>query len=315
MIATGSVTLRGLAALNMAALAVPMSAAPAQADLDAAAPASRIIHPDHDAIVARIKPLQEIYDLPVATLKQRAAAGDLRAIYALSLAYQSGLGVKQSFAEAQRLEGLILQLGQAAADRGDGYAMLRIAQIRWLKEGWSDDRVYAAYLAAAEAGDPEAAESVANALYWGRGVLKDKTEALQWYYRGAVGGDCDSINMVGLMLSDTRQGAPDVVEAVRWYRIGADKDGCNQGQWFLGLLFSEGRGNLARDYAEALHWYIDLYKSGDARGALYAGFFYEKGLGIPVNKAEALRWFKLGGATSIDAARKKLADIGEKEPE
>lgn len=317
MITSGSVILRGLAALSLAALAMPMSAASPQADLDAVAPASRIIHPDHDAIVARMKAMDAIYILPVATLRQRAAAGDLRAIYALSLNYQNGLGVKQSFAEEERLKNRILELAPAQAAKGDSYAMYQMALQGWLKENWPDDRQFAAYLAAAEAGSPEAAERVAFAYYWGRGVRLNKSEAIRWYSHAAQNGHCNSIAMMGFMLSDPKTGAVDAADAVRWYRIAAENNyGCGNGATYaLAILFSEGRGNLARDYSEALRWFIRTAERGNPVGAMQIGFYYEKGLGTPVNKVEALRWFKIAGFPSVAAARAELARLKVPEPE
>ena len=315
MMSTGSRLMLGLAALTLAPLATPAHAAAVPPVTQSTGAA--LVHPDHAAIVARMKAMDAVHILPIPVLQKRAAAGDLRAMYALSLRYQNGLDVKRSWDEYERLSKRILALAPAAAAQGDSYAMFQMAMQGALFEGWSDARRLVTYRAAAEAGDAEAAERVGFAYYWGRGVREDKAEALRWYLRGAAGGHCDSINMVANLLSDPKQGAVDVAEAVRWYRIAAENAyGCGNGaNYALALIFSEGKGNVPRDYGQALHWFIETAKRGNPVGAMQIGFYYEKGLGTPVNKAEALRWFKIAGFPSVAAARAEMARLKIAEPE
>ena len=278
---------------------------------------AEIKHPEHDAIVAKMKAMGGEWDLPMATLKQRAAAGDLRAMFALALMYQSGLkGLKQSFAEAERLNRRIIQLATARA-ASDPYAAYQVALQRSLLEGWSDERRFAAYLAAAQAGSPQAAERVGWAYFFGRGVRMDKAEALRWYRIAAAGGYCDAIRDLGHIFGGSDAGEPDIAEAVRWYRIAAEDDsGCgNAAAYYLAGFYSKGVGNVQRDYGEALKWYLETARRGNPVGAMQIGFYYEKGLGTPVNKAEALKWFKIAGFNSVAAARAELKRLGVPEPE
>ena len=315
MIFAGSRFMLGLAALTLAPLAAPAQAAAAPTAAQSAGAA--LVHPDHDAIVARMKALDAIHILPIPVLQKRAASGDLRAMYALSLRYQNGLDVKRSWDEYERLSKRILALAPAAAAQGDSYAMFQMAMQGSLFEGWSDARRLVTYRAAAEAGDAEAAERVGFAYYWGRAVREDKAEALRWYLRGAAGGHCDAIRSAAGILSDSNFAGYDVAEAVRWYRITAQNDyGCGNGaNYALALIFSEGKGNVARDYSEALRWFLETAKRGNPVGAMQIGFYYEKGLGTPVNKAEALRWFKMAGFPSVAAARAEMARLKIAEPE
>ncbi|MCR5870181.1 MULTISPECIES: tetratricopeptide repeat protein [unclassified Sphingomonas] len=305
----------------LAATALAFAPLTATAHAAAALPVTRttdaaLVHPDHAAIVARMEAMYAIHFLPIPVLQQRAATGDLRAIYALSLKYQNGLGVKQSWPEYERLSKRILQIAPALAEQGDPYAMYQLAFQRWLAEQWTDDRKFAAYLAAAEAGDPEAAAGVGQAYDLGRGVRADRAEALRWYVRAATAGHCDSMTKIGYLLSDPKTGAVDVAEAVRWYRMAAENPvACGNGaNYALALLFSEGRGNLPRDYGQALRWFLETARRGNPVGAMQIGFYYEKGLGTPVNRAEALRWFKIAGFPSVAAARAEMARLRIKEP-
>lgn len=314
MMSAGSRFMLGLAVVTMAPLATQAHAA-ARPVSQAADPA--LVHPDHAVIVARMEAMEAIHILPIPVLQQRAASGDLRAIYALSLRYQNGLGVKQSWPEYERLSKRIRALAPAAASRGDSYAMYQAAFQGWLAEQWPDDRKFAAYLAAAEAGDPEAAAGVGQAYDLGRGVRADRAEALRWYVRAATAGHCDSMTKIGYLLSDPKTGAVDVAEAVRWYRMAAENPvACGNGaNYALALIFSEGRGNVPRDYGEALRWFLETARRGNPVGAMQIGFYYEKGLGTPVNRTEALKWFKIAGFPSVAAARAELARLRIKEPE
>lgn len=273
-------------------------------------------HPDHAAIVARMKAREVVYTLPLDALIERADRGDLRAIHWLRGRYDHGIGVPENRAEGAKWTRRLRRLLPAAVAAGDRYALYLQVVERRFDGRWAFEREFAAFLAAAKAGSAEAADRVGDAYYRGVGVRMDKAKALRWYRRGAVAGYCGSILNVADNLAEPGIAAGDVAERVRWYRIAAESHGCSyRANIMLGLIYSEGRGNVARDYGQALHWFTRSAEQGNPLGAIQAGFYHEKGLGTPVNKTEALRWFKRAGTTSVAEARAHLAKWGNKEPE
>src|SRR5258708_905324 len=79
---------------------------------------------------------------------------------------------------------------QAAAERGDPAAQIRLAQRYETGDGIAQDLPQAAawYRRAAELGNPEAQTSLATLYYRGSGVAHDDVQALHWYQVAADQG-------------------------------------------------------------------------------------------------------------------------------
>jgi TPR repeat protein len=57
--------------------------------------------------------------------------------------------------------------------------------------------------------------------------------------------------------------------------------------------WEEGDAAFARgDYALALREFLPLAEAGDAEAQLNVAFFYNQGLGVPVNHGVALQWYR-----------------------
>lgn len=294
---------------RLAPLCLLFLAAPAAAQLD---------HPDRDAILERMNEQEKHFGMTNAELRQGAAAGDMRALQALEIRYQSGLsGLKQSFAEAERLRNRKIQIAKQRAAEGDGYAMYQVTLHQSAYESMGFDDAFRGYMAAANAGDPEAMKFVGLAYEFGRGAPKNEAEAERWFERSASAGSCDAMTRRAFGLSENSKGAPDVAAGLRWYRIAAENPyACGNGaNYALALIYSEGRGNVPRNYPEALKYFLKTAERGNPVGAMQIGFYYEKGLGTAVNKAEALKWFKIAGFNSVAAARAELRRLQVPEPE
>lgn len=281
-----------------------------------AAVRAQIDHPDRDAILERMNALTEIHLLPIPTVRQRANAGDLRAMYALSLRYQNGIDVPQSFAQYDQWTARVLVAATEAMADGDAYASYMHTLQTWLKTSMSDAELLRRYRPAAEAGVPEAMFEVGRAHYWGRGTPENKAEALRWFELAATAGHCEAIRSAAVLYVEPGQGAPDAARGAQWYRIAAeDPTGCGNGaNAALASLYSKGEGNVPINHGEALRYLIRAAERGNPVAALTIGFYYEKGLGVPIDRAEALRWFQLAGYPSVEAARQGLAELGLTEP-
>jgi len=69
---------------------------------------------------------------------------------------------------------------------------------------------------------------------------------------------------------------------------------------YLGVMYANGRGGLAKDEAQAVSWYRKAADGGDAHGMSNLGFMYANGQGgLPRDEAQAVSWYR------------KAADAGE----
>jgi TPR repeat protein/uncharacterized caspase-like protein len=78
-------------------------------------------------------------------------------------------------------------------------------------------------------------------------------------------------------------------QAVYWYTQAA-KAGNAQGEAMLGRMYWHGRGGLKLDYAESVRWFRKAAEQGDSEGEEGLGMAYWDGLGVGRNETEALRW-------------------------
>ena len=65
------------------------------------------------------------------------------------------------------------------------------------------------------------------------------------------------------------------------------------------------------DYATALREWLPVAEGGHATAQLYLGLMYERGHGVPVDLAEARRWYERAATTSGDAEEKQRAAAGK----
>ncbi len=99
--------------------------------------------------------------------------------------------------------------------------------------------------------------------------------------------------------------------AVRWYQEAA-KAGDAGGQFKLGLLHAQGAG-VPRDAAAAVKWFEQSAKQGFSAAQYNLGVCWEKGIGTPArNYTEALKWYRLAAEQSDPFAQKALGVFYEK---
>jgi len=70
------------------------------------------------------------------------------------------------------------------------------------------------------------------------------------------------------------------------------KKGDPEAQNELGKKYEKGRG-VPLNYAEAVKWYRLAAEQGNANGQNNLGVMYDNGRGVPLNYAEAVKWFRL----------------------
>jgi uncharacterized protein len=119
------------------------------------------------------------------------------------------------------------------------------------------------FRAAAEQGHLDAQLNLGNAYADGRGVRRNKKEAIRWYLKAAEAGLAPAQHALGVLHCYGR-GKPNYPEAVRWYRRAAEQ-GHAGAQNNLGIMYEAGRG-VAIDLVAAYVWY-SLAVLGDSAGS------------------------------------------------
>lgn len=77
-------------------------------------------------------------------------------------------------------------------------------------------------------------------------------------------------------------------------------------QYAMGVMAENGFG-MAKNYPQAVHWYLKAAKQGNTDAQYNLGAMYEHGVGIPVNYVEAARWYRPAAESGdIDA----LSNLG-----
>ncbi len=70
----------------------------------------------------------------------------------------------------------------------------------------------------------------------------------------------------------------------------------------LGYIYLEGRFGIPMDRAEALKWNVSAAKGGWANAQSNLGYCYERGLGVEVDLVEAAKWYRLAARQTNVAA-------------
>ena len=150
------------------------------------------------------------------------------------------------------------------------------------------------YKKAAKAGHADSAYDLALMYYEGKGVIKDKRIAGQWFHKAATLGNGDAQFQVGFTCYKHKE----YISAVEWYEKAA-KNGNIKALYYLGVCFHYGGispfENVECNYNEAIRLYKecesktpDKFLKSDCQHQI--GECYEFGLN---NIAEARKWYQL----------------------
>jgi TPR repeat protein len=116
--------------------------------------------------------------------------------------------------------------------------------------------------ASAEQGNVEAQFNLGFLYDQGRGVPKDKQEALRWYRRAAMQGDTFSQNALGDNYWEGTGVPKDDREAVWWWQLAADK-GFVPAQHSLGKILAGGGQGVPADKPRGYMWLMLSAAQGD----------------------------------------------------
>ncbi|TAL28201.1 MAG: sel1 repeat family protein [Alphaproteobacteria bacterium] len=152
-----------------------------------------------------------------ATLKERAAKGDMAAAYNLALCFHDGKDCKQDDAEAAKWL-------KIAADKGDVQAINNLAA--FYHEGMGvkqdDNQALMWYRAGASHGSAEAEYNLGTFYANGYGMKPDPAMAMKWYERAAKQGLLNAqMDLAHAYMQGT---SPDYENAYFWLAVAAKQD-------------------------------------------------------------------------------------------
>ena len=118
------------------------------------------------------------------------------------------------------------------------------------------------YQQAAARGLVPAQYRIATLFERGKGVPQDIATALLWYERAAAAGNVKSMHNAAVIAAGNQVGTSNYDKAFKWFTAAATR-GLKDSQFNLAVLYERGLGTRI-DKAEALFWYLQAVKQGDA---------------------------------------------------
>ncbi len=146
------------------------------------------------------------------------------------------------------------------------------------------------FVAAAQAGDPQAQYRLGYMHELGQGVPVDPVAALDWYQKAAAQNYAAAESQIGYLYESGFGVQQDYAAAEHWYSVAASQ-GFKAAEFNLGHLAEKGLGTK-KNYAEAVRWYALAAKHGSAAAQNALGVLYQNGLGVPQNYQQALAYYR-----------------------
>lgn len=157
----------------------------------------------------------------------------------------------------------------------------------------------------AEAGDARAQFNLGIMFDQGRGVARDRENAILWWRKASEQGMARAMHNLANIYLSGEGAAPDYEEALKWLRLAAEK-GLARSQYTLGKMYSYGLG-VASDEAQALTWYRKAAEHGFDRAQYTLGKMYRDGVGgLEASAEEAARWFRRAAEQGYAKAQSHL---------
>lgn len=158
----------------------------------------------------------------------------------------------------------------------------------------------------ANQGNAEAQYRIGDIYFSGMSVAQDYNEAAKWYMNAARQGNSPAISALNLMYSEgvSAQNNGEHHSAYRLWRPLADL-GYARAQCSLGLLYYRGLG-VPQNYTEAVKWYRRSAHQGDAAAQYNLGIMYAQGRGVAQDHEEAAKWNRKAANQGDPDAQAKL---------
>jgi TPR repeat protein len=154
----------------------------------------------------------------------------------------------EQLAELAELEAKAAEENAEAAARANPEAAYQKAVA--MLEGGNPKEAYGLLLKLAAAGHAEAQYLLGYSYFFGSGVARDFTKAVEWYCKAAEQGYADAQKFLGICFSGVLH---DDTKAVEWY-LKAAEQGDADAQNMLAQKYEDGKG-VNQDYEKAAEWY------------------------------------------------------------
>ena len=143
---------------------------------------------------------------------------------------------------------------------------------------------------AAESGYADAQNNLGDCYYYGHGVQKDYTKAVEWYQKAANQGNATAQCNLGFCYYYGYGVQQDYKQAVEWYQKAANQ-GYAFAQYNLGICYRDGHG-VQQDYTQAVEWHKKAAEQGYASAQCSLGFCYYNGHGVQQDYKQAVVWYQ-----------------------
>lgn len=144
----------------------------------------------------------------------------------------------------------------------------------------------------AEMGYEQQQVELASAYLTGRGVPRNLALAAKWYEKAAGAGNVQAQSEIASFYEYGIGVRADLTRAFHWFQL-ASASGLPAAKVNLGVCYLKGIGIAPRP-ATARSLFLQAAKKGYGPGATFIGLMEYFGMGTPVDKAAAERWFTLG---------------------
>ena len=221
--------------------------------------------------------------------RKAANQGHAEAQYNLGVMYALGEGVSRNDTAAARCF-------RNASEQGDVGAQALLATMQDQEKVISKVDVqdytplYTVVSLAAELGDAQAQFFRGIMYEEGKGVPRDREEAVKWYRQAAEQGHVQAQSHLAVSYELGEGVQKDKEEAVKWYRQVAEQ-GDAEAQYFLGAKYYHGAGGVQQDYAQAMKWFRQVAERGDEEllSLISCFLLYQS---EDEDSAEGLRWVR-----------------------
>ena len=152
-------------------------------------------------------------------------------------------------------------------------------------------------------------------IYWFAFYKTPQQRVFEQKLAAARAGDMQAaFELAGMYAAGTGLKAPDGQQAAEWYRKAA-ADGNMQAAWELAHLYIEGKV-VPQNLEEAAAYLQVAANAANAAAQSEWGRFYEQGLGgVPVSRGEALYWYMQAAAQGYEPAQTSVDDIKLENPQ
>jgi len=186
-------------------------------------------------------------------------------------------------------------------------------------------------------GHSDSQYNLAVMLYSGKGIPRDKAEAVYWFVKAAEGGDESAQYNLGVLYAtdkelpdeypmmengeiyfqvSNKQTPTNAEKAFKWYKMAAEQ-GHASAQLNLGVMYNQGVG-VKQNYTEAAKWYQKAADSGNAKAQLNLGILYDLGRGVKKDLVKAADYYEKAAKQGMRDAQYNLGIIyynGEEDKE